>query len=91
MSFLEVNKKKILFSSEEGKFSVRTSEVGEGEKESRMSVIDLLTRVDAICKKYDRYDVDRQKDLNVSGDDAFARLFAAVESEIEAALQVRDH
>ncbi|CAA6671644.1 unnamed protein product [Spirodela intermedia] len=32
-----------------------------------MSVIDILTRVDAICKKYDKYDVDKQRDLNVSG------------------------
>lgn len=54
-----------------------------------MSVIDILTRVDAICKKYDKYDVDKQKDLNVSGDDAFARLYAVVEADIEAALQVQ--
>ena len=53
-----------------------------------MTVIDILTRVDAICKKYDKYDIDKQKDLNVSGDDAFARLFAVVEADIEAALQV---
>lgn len=53
-----------------------------------MSVIDLLTRVDAICKKYDKYDIEKQKDSNVSGDDAFARLYAAVESDIEEALQV---
>nr|DAD27966.1 TPA_asm: hypothetical protein HUJ06_029434 [Nelumbo nucifera] len=52
-----------------------------------MSVIDILTRVDAICKKYDKYDIDKQKDLNVSGDDAFARLYATVEADIEAALQ----
>ncbi|XP_059646896.1 syntaxin-71-like [Cornus florida] len=52
-----------------------------------MSVIDILTRVDAICKKYDKYDVDKQKDLNVAGDDAFARLYAAVEADIDAALQ----
>lgn len=52
-----------------------------------MSVIDILTRVDAICKKYDKYDVEKQKDLNVSGDDAFARLYAVVEADIEAALQ----
>ncbi|KAL2250612.1 UNVERIFIED_CONTAM: Syntaxin-71 [Sesamum indicum] len=51
-----------------------------------MSVIDILTRVDAICKKYDKYDV-AQKDSNVSGDDAFARLYASVESDIESALQ----
>ena len=53
-----------------------------------MSVIDILTRVDAICNKYDKYDVEKQRDLNVSGDDAFARLYAAIDSDIEAALQV---
>ncbi|CAA6666081.1 unnamed protein product [Spirodela intermedia] len=55
-----------------------------------MSVIDILTRVDAICKKYDKYDVEKQRDLNVSGDDAFARLFTDVENDIEAALQKAD-
>lgn len=54
-----------------------------------MSVIDILTRVDSICKKYDKYDIDKQKDLNLSGDDAFARLYASIEADIEAALQVR--
>lgn len=53
-----------------------------------MSVIDLLTRVDAICKKYDKYDIDKQKDSNVSGEDAFARLYAVIEADIEAAEQV---
>lgn len=53
-----------------------------------MSVIDILTRVDAICKKYDKYDIERQKDLNVSGDDAFARLYASIEADVEAALEV---
>ncbi|XP_021899437.1 syntaxin-71-like [Carica papaya] len=52
-----------------------------------MSVIDILTRVDVICKKYDKYDVEKQRDANVSGDDAFARLYAVVEADIEAALQ----
>ncbi|KAJ8427423.1 hypothetical protein Cgig2_013667 [Carnegiea gigantea] len=52
-----------------------------------MSVIDILTRVDAICQKYDKYDVDKQRESNVSGDDAFARLYASVESDIESALQ----
>ncbi|KAK9985488.1 hypothetical protein SO802_030439 [Lithocarpus litseifolius] len=52
-----------------------------------MSVIDILTRVDAICKKYDKYDVEKQKDVNVAGDDAFARLYAAVEADLESALQ----
>ncbi|OMO73530.1 hypothetical protein COLO4_27045 [Corchorus olitorius] len=52
-----------------------------------MSVIDILTRVDVICKKYDKYDVDKQREQNVSGDDAFARLYADIEADIEAALQ----
>ncbi|MFS7915049.1 putative target SNARE coiled-coil domain, syntaxin/epimorphin [Helianthus anomalus] len=52
-----------------------------------MSVIEILTRVDAICKKYDKYDVEKQRDLNISGEDAFARLYATVESDIETALQ----
>ncbi|KAM1050806.1 hypothetical protein ACFX1Q_032484 [Malus domestica] len=52
-----------------------------------MSVVEILTRVEAICQKYDRYDVEKQKDLNVSGDDAFARLYGSVESDIEALLQ----
>lgn len=53
-----------------------------------MSVIDLITRVDAICRKYDKYDVDKQKELNVSGDDAFARLYGVVQADLEAALKV---
>ncbi|RZS13578.1 hypothetical protein BHM03_00045182 [Ensete ventricosum] len=53
-----------------------------------MSVIDILTRVDAICKKYDKYDVDKLNADNVSGDDAFARLYASVEADVESALQV---
>ncbi|XP_074353602.1 syntaxin-71-like isoform X1 [Apium graveolens] len=52
-----------------------------------MTVIDILTRVDVICKKYDKYDIDKHNHLNVSGDDVFARLYADVESDIEAALQ----
>lgn len=60
----------------------------EQKRKAKMSVIDILTRVDAICQKYDKYDIEKQKDLNnVSGDDAFARLYAAVESDIDAALQ----
>ncbi|KAJ8748996.1 hypothetical protein K2173_013436 [Erythroxylum novogranatense] len=52
-----------------------------------MTVIDLITRADAICKKYDKYDVDKQKELNVSGDDAFARLYATFEANLETAVQ----
>ncbi|XP_008463931.1 syntaxin-71 isoform X2 [Cucumis melo] len=52
-----------------------------------MTVIDIIFRVDSICKKYEKYDVVKQRELNAYGDDAFARLFAAVEHEIHAALQ----
>nr|TKW32801.1 hypothetical protein SEVIR_2G191201v2 [Setaria viridis] len=44
-----------------------------------MSMIDVLTRVDAICKKYERYDADKH-----CGDgDPFSRLYAAVDAAIE--------
>ncbi|RDY00098.1 Syntaxin-71 [Mucuna pruriens] len=52
-----------------------------------MSVIDILTRVDSICKKYDKYDVEKQRDSNISADDAFAKHYAAVDADIEALLQ----
>ncbi|KAK7261379.1 hypothetical protein RIF29_27688 [Crotalaria pallida] len=51
-----------------------------------MSVIDILFRVDSICQKYDKYDIDKQRELNAYGEDAFARLYAAVESTIQQAL-----
>ncbi|KAF5451642.1 hypothetical protein F2P56_026732, partial [Juglans regia] len=56
---------------------------------SRTSVVNLITRVDAICKKYEKYDIDKHKDLNVSGDDAFARLYAVIEADAEATFQVK--
>lgn len=50
-----------------------------------MSLTELITRVDAICKKYDKYDLDKQKDANkVHGDDAFGRLYGAFEEEVTA-------
>ncbi|WVZ07409.1 hypothetical protein V8G54_020755 [Vigna mungo] len=52
-----------------------------------MSVIDILTRVDSICKKYDKYDVEKQRDSNISADDGFAKLYASVDTEIETLLQ----
>lgn len=53
-----------------------------------MSVIDILFRVDDICKKYEKYDIDKQRELNAHGDDAFARLYASFESQIESTFQV---
>ncbi|CAN0905046.1 SYP72 [Linum grandiflorum] len=55
-----------------------------------MSVIDIIFRVDEICKKYDKYDIEKQRELNAYGDDAFARLYATVEAEIEAAMGKAD-
>ncbi|GAB2272379.1 Syntaxin-71 [Dionaea muscipula] len=52
-----------------------------------MSVIDILTRVESICKKYDKYDIEKQNESNVSGEDAFGRLYRAVEADIDSALQ----
>ena len=59
------------------------------KKKKKMSVIDILFRVDEICKKYDKYDIEKQRDLNAYGDDAFAHLYSSLEAEIEAALHVR--
>ncbi|KAL7170101.1 hypothetical protein ACSBR2_035033 [Camellia fascicularis] len=40
------------------------------------------------CDLYDKYDFDKKKHLNLSAvDDAFARLYAAVDSDIDAPLQ----
>ncbi|ONM54447.1 Syntaxin-72 [Zea mays] len=46
-----------------------------------MSMIDVITRVDAICKKYERYDTDKHGD-------PFSRLYAAVDAGIDAAIEV---
>ncbi|XWS73730.1 hypothetical protein CRYUN_Cryun02cG0153600 [Craigia yunnanensis] len=48
-----------------------------------MTVIDILFRVDEICKKYEKYDPKKQHELSAFGDDAFARLFSLVEADIE--------
>lgn len=53
-----------------------------------MGVTDLITRVDSICKKYEKFDIDKQREANVSGDDAFSRLYSAVESALKNVLQV---
>ncbi|VVB06500.1 unnamed protein product [Arabis nemorensis] len=52
-----------------------------------MGLIDLITRVDSKCKKYEKYDIDKQREANISGDDAFSRLYSAVESALETVLQ----
>uniref|UniRef100_A0A0D9V482 t-SNARE coiled-coil homology domain-containing protein n=1 Tax=Leersia perrieri TaxID=77586 RepID=A0A0D9V482_9ORYZ len=53
-----------------------------------MGVIDILTRVDAICHKYERYDADMLNGAGVAGgDDLFARLFASVDAEVNECLE----
>ncbi len=53
-----------------------------------MSVIDILTRVDSICKKYDKYDVERLNGANVAGEDPFARLYGSVDADINECVEV---
>ncbi|CAH8303008.1 unnamed protein product [Eruca vesicaria subsp. sativa] len=53
-----------------------------------MGLVDLITRVDSICKKYEKYDLDKQREANnISGDDAFTRLYSSFESALETLLQ----
>ncbi|KAG2260861.1 hypothetical protein Bca52824_080155 [Brassica carinata] len=54
-----------------------------------MGVVDLITRVDSICKKYEKYDLVKQREeANISGDnDAFTRLYSTFESALETLLQ----
>lgn len=52
-----------------------------------MSVIDILTRVETIAKKFEKYDLDKQREQQISGTDPFLRLYAVVEAEIEAIAQ----
>ncbi|KAI7995426.1 Syntaxin-71 [Camellia lanceoleosa] len=53
-----------------------------------MSMIDLITRVETICKKYEKYDIDKQKEVNISGDDAFGRLYSVFDSDLDQALEL---
>lgn len=62
---------------------------GGGNRGARMTVIDILTRVDAICQKYDKYDVDKLNGANVAGDDPFARLYASVDADVNQCVEVR--
>ncbi|KAF8083378.1 hypothetical protein N665_0776s0004 [Sinapis alba] len=49
-----------------------------------MTVINIIFRVEEICKKYDKYDVDKQRELGASGDDAFSHLFNSIDTDIES-------
>ncbi|PWA83798.1 syntaxin-71 [Artemisia annua] len=54
-----------------------------------MGVSDLITRVDAICKKYEKYDIDKLKDANnnINTKDAFASLYTAIESDLDQVIE----
>ncbi|BAS73739.1 probable histone chaperone ASF1A [Oryza sativa Japonica Group] len=52
-----------------------------------MSVIDILTRVDAICQKYGRYDAEKLHGSGVAGEDPFARLYASVDADLNECLE----
>lgn len=53
-----------------------------------MATIDIITRVDALCKKYEKYDVDKNKQEAMSSNDNYVRLFSQIETDLEAAVQV---
>lgn len=54
-------------------------------KKQKMTVINILNIVDAICNKYNRYGIDEQNDLNVSDEDAFTRFHAVVDAAFQKA------
>ncbi|KAL6276125.1 hypothetical protein ACE6H2_019726 [Prunus campanulata] len=41
-----------------------------------------ICRVDSMCKKYDKYDIEKQCNLNLYGNDAFPHLCARVNYKI---------
>lgn len=53
-----------------------------------MATIDIITRVDALCKKYEKYDVDKHKQEAMSSSDNYVRLFSQIETDLEVAMQV---
>lgn len=54
-----------------------------------MSLVDILFRVDSICLKYDKYDVEKQRSGSLN--DAFGRLYSSFESQIDAIVRVFFH
>lgn len=49
------------------------------------NLIDILVRVEAICKKYEKYDAEKKAENQVSSNDHFLRLHNDLETEIAAA------
>ncbi|EMS50514.1 hypothetical protein TRIUR3_32309 [Triticum urartu] len=57
---------------------------GDHGEDGKMSMIDVLTRVDAICKKYERYDADKHRN---DAADPFSRLYADMDAVIDGAIE----
>ncbi|KAL2892135.1 Syntaxin-71 [Bienertia sinuspersici] len=55
-----------------------------------MSLVDIITRVDTICNKYEKYDVEKHREFDASGDDAFARFYSEFQSKIDAIVEKSD-
>ena len=55
-----------------------------------MSTIDLLTRVNGIIKKYEKYDTDKPKEgPEIASHDHFLRLYRTIEDDLNDVLKVR--
>jgi hypothetical protein len=56
-----------------------------------MSTIDLLTRVNGIIKKYEKYDAERPKEgpAGIASNDHFLKLYRTIEDEVNDVLKVR--
>lgn len=54
-----------------------------------MSTIDLLTRVNVIIKKYEKYDADKPKEgLAIASHDHFLKLYKTLEDDVNDVLKV---
>lgn len=55
-----------------------------------MSTIDLLTRVNGIIKKYEKYDTDKPKEgPAIASHDHFLKLYRTIEDDLNDILKVR--
>ncbi|KAE8735556.1 Syntaxin-72 [Hibiscus syriacus] len=52
-----------------------------------MTVVDILFRIDEICKKYEKYDPENHREASASSDDAFSRLYATVDADIDRTIE----
>nr|GMD71227.1 syntaxin-71-like [Ipomoea batatas] len=79
------------FPSRSSSFDALSTEFSVAGKfnDRKMSVIDILFRIDEVCKKYEKYDVEKQRSNSASPEDAFARLYSTFESQIDLALKVK--